>query len=347
MNKSRTLIKLTFIASLTLFLILPIASARPPPYIQTGFKFIYQLIDDQTQQSENAYHSYLIQSVTSQKISIRIESDVTRSIDLEVDIEGNIIGGRGRIDLWIPDNLQVGQTLNIMDYDALVAHKNLDLDKTGKITFTAIASTDQKTFWLYVDGGSASEAKQLLGLLYAIVFPSSGKFLVLVNIQQGQSVVASTTTTVKSVSKTTMTSTSTHTTVGTTLTKVVVTEETSTVTQVIVTTVASTATVERTVTYQTQVAETSFQPFIPIPVAVAASIAIIGGGLFYVKARKRPPPSTYPYPLTPTLPQQALYSPPTYPTPIPPQQVIGRCPACGYPLYAEDKDCRRCNYRFA
>jgi hypothetical protein len=347
MNKRRALLTLTIIILLTLSFIMPNVSARTPPYIQTGLKFIYQMVNVETQQPENVYHSYIIGSVTPQKISIRIESDVTKPIDLEVDADGNIVGGQGRIDLWIPDNVQVGQTLNVLGYEAAVAMKNFDPDKSGRITFTVVASTDQKTFWLYIDGGTMAEAKQLPGLLYGVLFPGSKKLLALVNIQQGQPVTTTTTTKMTTISKTTRATTQIHTATGTITTRVIVEEETATVTETIVRTIATTVTVEQTVTYQTQVAEVSSQPFIPLPIAIVASIAIIGSGLFYMKSRKRPLPPTYPYPV---IPHQAPQPPQYYQAPYTPQpqlQIVGRCPACGYPIYVGDRDCRRCNYRIA
>ncbi len=345
MNKTRVLMALSLVVFLAVSLTIPYVSGKTPPYIQAGLRFIYQLYNGETQQPENAYHSYIIKSITSQRISIRIDSDIVKSVDLDVDEDGNILGGKGRVDLWIPPDLPVGQTLSILGYDAVIIQKNYDVDKSGKLTFTIVASTDQTIFWLYVDGGSSNEAKQLIGLLYAMMFPNSKKLLVLVNIEQTQP--STVTTRATSVSKVTKSSTQIETRQGVTTTQIVITEEVTTVTHTVITTMASTITVERTVTYQTELASASTPSFIPLPVAIAASVAIIGGGFFFIRARRRPLPPTYPYPYSPTQSLQYIEQHPAPYTTPPPQQIVGLCPACGYPIYAGDKDCRRCNYRIA
>jgi hypothetical protein len=146
------------------------------------------------------------------------------------------------------------------------------------------------------------------------------------------------------ISKTVITSTETFTVAGSTITKVITTERATTLTQTVATTITSTITSEKTLTHQTVVTGVAFQPLISLPIAIVSSIAIIGGSLFYVRARRKPLPPRYPYPPYPV--QAAPYTQ-QYPVTYPPPQIIGYCPACGYPIYAGERECRRCNYRIA
>ncbi len=346
MKKKTMITTLLIIFFLALSFLIPYTLAKTPPYIQASLKFVFQLYDAETYQPENSYHTYIINSITPQSILIQIESDVVKSVNLEVDEDGYIIGGQGsRIDLWIPEGLQIGQSLKIYDYEAVVLQKNYDVSGSGEITFTIVVSKDQTIGWIYIDGGSKQQVKQYVGLLFGILFTNLKKWLILTNIEQVQ---VQTKTTQKgiqtTISKTVMTSTENITVAGSTITKVITTEQATTLTQTVATTITSTVTSEETLTHQTVVAEVAFQPLISLPIAVISSIAIIGGSLFYVRARRKPLPPRYPYQPYPV--QAAPYAQQYFVT-YPPQQIIGYCPACGYPIYAGERECRRCNYRIA
>lgn len=346
MKKKTMIPALLIIVFSALSFSIPYTLGKTPPYIQAGLKFVFQLYDVETYQPENLYHKYIINSITPPSILIQIESDIVKSVNLEVDEDGYIIGGQGsRIDLWIPEGLQIGQSLKIYDYEAVVLQKNYDVDGSGEITFTMLVSKDQRLVWLYIDGGSNPQFKQYEGLLFGILFPNLKKCLILTNIEQVQ---VQTRTTQKgiqtTISKTVITSTENITMAGSTMTKVITTEQATTLTQTVATTITSTITSEKTLTHETVVAGVVFQPLISLPIAIISSIAIIGGSLFYVKARRKALPPRYPYPPYPV--QLAPYTQ-QYPITYPPPQIIGYCPACGYPIYAGERDCRRCNYRIA
>lgn len=348
--------------SLVLALPLPYTLAETPQYIQAGLKFVYQMYDGKTQQPENLFHSYIIESATSRSIAIRIESDVVKSFSIEVDGDGNVISGDGRIDLWIPQNLQVGSRINLMGYDAVVLQKNYDIDGSGKITFTVVSTTDQKTIWLYVDGGTLSQSNQLLGLLFGILFPGTNKYLAFSKVEQVQAAtttktiqtmttkmqttsiktaIPTTKSTIATIGGTTLTTVATYTVtsvIGSTVTHV------STVTTQILETHITTITKESTATQPTQLVEATTSPLIPLPIAIMIALAIVGGGFFYLRSMKKPLPPTYPYPTYPTQPSYPSHPaiqqpPPPYP------QIAGYCPACKYPLYVGDVFCRRCGYR--
>lgn len=362
MKISMNSLPLTSILMILLILMVlpPTTLAGTPPYIKAGLKFVYQIYDGKTQQPENIFHNYIIESATTQRILIKIDSDVVKSQSIEVDGDGNILGGVGRIDLWIPIDLQAGSTLKLMGYDAIVAMKNYDLDKSGRLTFTVISSTDQKIMWLYIDGGSMPEANQLLGLLFGMVFTSANKFLVFTKVEQAEVKTVVTTKTTQTVEsktlttplKTTVTARSTVTVGGeTTLTTYITTTviqttvtQVSTITTHSLETHETTITTVSTVTPNTQITEASFSSLIPLPVAVVAALAIVGGGFFYVRSRKKPLPPVYPYPSYPTPPPLPAY-PPAQPAPPHPPQIVGYCPACRYPIYSGDLFCRRCGYR--
>ncbi|MEN2974511.1 MAG: zinc ribbon domain-containing protein [Candidatus Caldarchaeales archaeon] len=353
MKVSMNSLSLTSISTIFLILsiLLPITLAGTPPYIKAGLKFVYQIYDGKTQQPENVFHNYIIEFATTQRILIRIESDVVKSQSIEADGDGNILGGGGRIDLWIPIDLQVGSKIKLMEYDAIVAMKNYDLDKSGRLTFTVISSTDQKIMWLYVDGGSIPEANQLLGLLFGVVFTSANKFMVFTKVEQAEVKTVVTTKTTQTITsktlttplKTTVTARSTVTVGGeTTLTTYITTTviqttvtQVSTITTHSLETHATTITTVSTVTPDTQITEAGSSFIIPLPVAVVVALVIVGGGFFYVRSWKKPLPPKYPYPSYPIPP----------PLPAHPPQMVGYCPACRYPIYSGDVFCRRCGYR--
>ncbi|MEM4220309.1 MAG: hypothetical protein QW106_05850, partial [Candidatus Caldarchaeum sp.] len=104
-------------------------------------------------------------------------------------------------------------------------------------------------------------------------------------------------------------------------------------------TLITTRTVSTTATVQAEVQQPSSAVF-PLPIAVGLAAGIIGAALFFTRARKRPLPPTYPYPVY-------VPPPPTYQQPPSPSSVVAYCPACRFPIYAGDFACRRCGYRFA
>ena len=310
----------------------------PPPYIQPGLVFVYQMVDMQKGQPENLFHRYIIESVTAQGIRISIQSDVVKPGVVTVDAKGEFRPGE-RIDLWIPPGLTPGTRLKIMGVDAVVAQTGYDLGQGLKVTL--VASTDQSIIWAYIDDGP-QPFNQLKQLMIAVVFMQTKTGLQLVNIEQAGSVTTTSTYTSPTTYRTTSAYTTMRTTVtGETTVTIVETEtRTATVVSTVTHTTATTYATTRTETVQHQ-AEPPASP-IPLTVAIPVAAAVVGGGFFYMRSRRRPLPPTYPYPPYPTVP-------PGY-TPQPPgppfyQQPVMACPACRFPVYPGEFVCSRCGYR--
>ena len=316
------------------------AQGSPPPYIQPGLTFVYQLFDQKTQQAENAFQRYIIESVTSQGITISIVSDITQSGRVTVNPNGEFKPGE-RIDLWIPPGVSAGARFKMMGVDAAVIQTGYDLGQGLKVTVAA--STDQSIFWLFIEDGP-QPYNQLKGLLLGILFTQKGKGLALVNIEQAGAVTTTSTysTTTRATTARPVTTTRTAVTGG--RTETVVETETVTETVVVTRTVQTVSTYTTTSTSSVSVQAEGPAAGIPLTVAIPVAAVIIGGGIFFVRSRRRPLPPTYPYPVYPP--------PPPYPSPSPqpPQQFIqpvGACPACRFPLYPGEYMCRRCGYRVA
>jgi hypothetical protein len=318
-------------------LLLPAMAQAPPPYIQPGFVFVYQLYDPQKQQFENAYHRYVIESVTPQGIRISIVSDIMKPVTLTVNANGEIQPGV-RIDLWIPPGLSPGTRLKFGGVDAVVAQTGFSY---GQAKVTIVAAVDQSMFWLFIEDGPPP-LNQLKQLLIGIILVQSNKAVTLVNVQQGNTFTSTSTYTTTSTFSTTTAYTTQQTTVidGSTVTTFVTTSTTVTVT--------STLTSSTVSTYTTSVTQTNtVQPEpvpspIPLTVAIPVAAVIIGGGFFYMRSRRRPLPPTYPYPPYPMPPPGYQPQPP-----MPPayQQPAMACPACRFPVYPGEFVCRRCGFR--
>jgi hypothetical protein len=318
-------------------LLLPAMAQAPPPYIQQGWVFVYQLYDPQKQQFENAYHRYVIESVTPQGIRISIVSDIMKPVTLTVNANGEIQPGV-RIDLWIPPGLSPGTRLKFGGVDAVVAQTGFSY---GQAKVTIVAAVDQSMFWLFIEDGPPP-LNQLKQLLIGIILVQSNKAVTLVNVQQGNTFTSTSTYTTTSTFSTTTAYTTQQTTVidGSTVTTFVTTSTTVTVT--------STLTSSTVSTYTTSVTQTNtVQPEpvpspIPLTVAIPVAAVIIGGGFFYMRSRRRPLPPTYPYPPYPMPPPGYQPQPP-----MPPayQQPAMACPACRFPVYPGEFVCRRCGFR--
>ncbi len=318
-------------------LLLPAMAQAPPPYIQPGFVFVYQLYDPQKQQFENAYHRYVIESVTPQGIRISIVSDIMKPVTLTVNANGEIQPGV-RIDLWIPPGLSPGTRLKFGGVDAVVAQTGFSY---GQAKVTIVAAVDQSMFWLFIEDGPPP-LNQLKQLLISIILVQSNKAVTLVNVQQGNTFTSTSTYTTTSTFSTTTAYTTQRTTVidGSTVTTFVTTSTTMTVT--------STITSSTVTTYTTSVTQTNtVQPEpvpspIPLTVAIPVAAVIVGGGFFYMRSRRRPLPPTYPYPPYPMPPPGYQPQPP-----MPPayQQPAMACPACRFPVYPGEFVCRRCGFR--
>jgi hypothetical protein len=319
-------------------LLLPAMAQTPPPYIQPGFVFVYQLYDLQKRQAENAYHRYVIESVTPQGIRISIVSDIAKPATVTVNPNGEIQPGV-RIDLWIPPGLSPGTRLKLMGVDAVVAQTGYDIGQGLKVTL--VASADQTIIWLFIEDGP-QPLNQLKQLLLGIVFQQNNKAVGLVNIEQSGPVTTTSTYTTTSTFTTTTSYTTPRTTVsgGTTVTTFITTSTTMTVTSTITSSTVSTYTTSVT---QTNTVQPDPVPSpIPLTVAIPVAAVIIGGGFFYMRSRRRPLPPTYPYPPYPMpspgyQPQPA--GPPAY------QQPAMACPACRFPVYPGEFVCRRCGFR--
>jgi hypothetical protein len=161
-------------------LLLPAMAQTPPPYIQPGFVFVYQMFDLQKQQPENAYHRYVIESVTPQGIRISIVSDIMKPVTLTVNANGEIQPGV-RIDLWIPPGLSPGTRLKFGGVDAVVAQTGYDFGQGLKVTL--VASADQTMIWVFIEDGP-QPFNQLKQLLFGIFFLQNNKAVGLVNIEQ-------------------------------------------------------------------------------------------------------------------------------------------------------------------
>jgi hypothetical protein len=318
--------------------LLPAMAQTPPPYIQPGFVFVYQMVDLQKQQPENAYHRYAIESVTPQGIRISIVSDIMKPVTLTVNANGEIQPGV-RIDLWIPPGLSPGTRLKFGGVDAVVVQSGYDAGQGLKVTF--VASADQTMAWVFIEDGP-QPFNQLKQLLYAIYLLQNKKAVYLVNIQQGGTFTSTSTYTTTSTFSTTTEYTTQQTTVidGSTVTTFVTTSTTVTVT--------STLTSSTVSTYTTSVTQTNtVQPEpvpspIPLTVAIPVAAVIVGGGFFYMRSRRRPLPPTYPYPpysMPPPGYQPQPPMPPAY------QQPAMACPACRFPVYPGEFVCRRCGLR--
>lgn len=330
----RFILSLVTVSVIVLALIVPAYSQQPPPYIQPGFVFVYQVVDVQKQQPENLFHRYIIESVSPQAVVVSIQSDVMNPARLTVRPNGEIQPGV-RIDLWIPLDMSPGTRFKFGGIDVVVAQKGVDLQG---IKVTVVSSTDQSTLWLFIEDGPQVYG-QLKGLLLGVLFGQK-KGLVLVNIEQSGPVTSTSTYTTPVTTRRTTAVTTTRTTV--------VQERTETITETAIATfttvetrtetLVTTTTVSTTATVQAEVQQPSSAVF-PLPIAVGVAAGIIGAALFFTRARKRPLPPTYPYPVyTPP--------PPTYQQPAPPS-IVGYCPACRFPIYAGDFACRRCGYRLA
>jgi len=328
------------LAAVTAFLglLLPAAAQAPPPYIQQGFVFVYQMFDLQKQQPENAYHRYVIESVTAQGIRISIVSDIMKPTTVTVNANGEIQPGV-RIDLWIPPGLSPGTRLKFGGVDAVVAQTGYDFGQGLKVTL--VASEDQTMIWVFIEDGP-QPYNQLKQLLLGIFFLQNNKAVGLVNIEHKETYTTTSTFTTTTPVRTTSTYTSQRTTItqGNTVTTFVT--ESTTVT------VISTATATKVSTYTTsttsKVSVQAEAPPAPIPLTVAIPIAaaVIGGGFFYMRSRRRPLPPTYPYAPYPTPPpgyQPQPPAPPAY------QQPLMACPACRFPVYPGEFVCRRCGFR--
>ncbi|MEM4281570.1 MAG: DUF4179 domain-containing protein [Candidatus Caldarchaeum sp.] len=332
MSHKRLLLSAAAVFLLMLGAVSPTLAQNPPPYIQPGLKFVYQLFNVEKRQPENAFHNYIIESVTSRGVTLSIQSDVIKSGRVEVSPNGEIEPGI-RIDLWIPPEIQEGARFKIFGYDAVVVKKGYQVEQ---MKLTVVASAQRFPMWFYIEDGP-QPYNQLKGLLSAVAI-NEKMLLGLVNIEQAQTITT----------RSTFTSTSTRTTArtvetqvrtvreGTTVTLVQTVVETATVRETLTTVVGRTTTVSTTQTVTQQV-EAGGQPVFSLPLAVGAAVGIIGGVMFLTRSRRKPLPPTYPY---------NPYAPPPPPYPQAPQ-VVGACPACRYPLYAGDFACRRCGYRFA
>jgi len=318
-------------------LLLPAMAQALPPYIQPGFVFVYQLYDPQKQQFENAYHRYVIESVTPQGIRISIVSDIMKPVTLTVNANGEIQPGV-RIDLWIPPGLSPGTRLKFGGVDAVVAQTGFSY---GQAKVTIVAAVDQSMFWLFIEDGPPP-LNQLKQLLISIILVQSNKAVTLVNVQQGNTFTSTSTYTTTSTFSTTTEYTTQQTTDidGITVTTFVTTSTTVTVT--------STLTSSTVSTYTTSVTQTNtVQPEpvpspIPLTVAIPVAAVIVGGGFFYMRSRRRPLPPTYPYPpysMPPPGYQPQPPMPPAY------QQPAMACPACRFPVYPGEFVCRRCGFR--
>ncbi|MEM1943391.1 MAG: hypothetical protein QXY50_05075 [Candidatus Caldarchaeum sp.] len=317
-------------------MVAPVYSQQPPPYIQRGFVFVYQVVDLQKQQLENLFHRYIIESVSPQAITVAIQSDVMRPTSLNVKPNGEIQPGV-RIDLWIPLDLSPGTRFKFGGVDVVVAQKGLEMQG---IKLTIVASTDQSTFWMFIEDGPEPFSR-LKGLLLGVIFGQK-KGLQLVNIEQSGAVASTSTYTTPVTTRRTTAVATTRTTVVQERTETVTETAIETLTRVEtrVETIVATTTVSTTATVQAEVQPPSSAVF-PLPVAVGVSAGIIGATLFFTRARKRPLPPTYPYPVY--APPSSTYQQP----PPPPPSIVGYCPACRFPVYAGDFACRRCGYRFA
>ena len=318
-------------------LLLPAMAQTPPPYIQQGWVFVYQMFDLQKQQPENAYHRYVIESVTPQGIRISIVSDIMKPVTLTVNANGEIQPGV-RIDLWIPPGLSPGTRLKFGGVDAVVAQTGFSY---GQAKVTIVAAVDQSMFWLFIEDGPPP-LNQLKQLLISIILVQSNKAVTLVNVQQGNTFTSTSTYTTTSTFSTTTEYTTQQTTDidGITVTTFVTTSTTVTVT--------STLTSSTVSTYTTSVTQTNtVQPEpvpspIPLTVAIPVAAVIVGGGFFYMRSRRRPLPPTYPYPpysMPPPGYQPQPPMPPAY------QQPAMACPACRFPVYPGEFVCRRCGFR--
>ncbi len=319
-------------------LLLPAVAQAPPPYIQQGFVFVYQLFDLQKQQPENAYHRYVIESVTAQGIRISIVSDIMNPATVTVNANGEIQPGV-RIDLWIPPGLSPGTRLKFGGLDAVVAQTGYDFGQGLKVTL--VASADQTIIWVFIEDGPQpyNQHKQLL---LGIFFLQHKKAVGWVNIERKDAYTTTSTFTTTTPVRTTSTYTIQRTTVtqGSTVTTFVTESTTATVISTVTATTVSTYTTSTTSTVSFQ-AESPPSP-IPLTVAIPVAAAVIGGGFFYMRSRRRPLPPTYPYPPYPTPPPGYQPQPPTPPAY---QQPAMACPACRFPVYPGEFVCRRCGFR--
>ncbi|MEM1946697.1 MAG: hypothetical protein QW544_01500 [Candidatus Caldarchaeum sp.] len=332
MGHKRLLLSAAAVVLLMLGAVSPTLAQNPPPYIQPGLKFVYQLYNMEKKQPENAFHNYIIESVTPRGVVISIQSDVVQSRRVEVSPNGEIEPSV-RIDLWIQPDVEAGTRFKIFGYDVVVVQKGYQIQQ---LKVTVVASTQQYPIWLYIEDGP-QPYNQLKGLLlFILINEKTG--LGLVNVEQTQAITTSSTFTSTSAKTTARTMETRVTTVreGTTVTLVQTVVETATVRETLTTVVGRTTTVSTTQTVTQQV-EAGGQPVFSLPLAVGVAVGIIGGVMFLTRSRRKPLPPTYPY---------NPYAPPPPSHPHAPQ-VVGACPACRYPLYAGDFACRRCGYRFA
>lgn len=333
MSAAKKLSAMTVVV-LILLQVWPALSQTPPPYIQPGFVFVYQLYDIQKQQPENAFHRYIIESVTAQGIVVSIQSDIMNPVRLTVRPNGEIQPGV-RIDLWLPPDIQPGTRFKFGGVDVVVAQKGFQLQN---VVVTVVVSADQSTFWLFAEDGPAP-LNQLKGLLVGVMFGQK-KALSLVNVEQAGAVPTTTTyRTTYTTPRTTAAATTRTTIVGgrtETITETILL--TTTIVETRTETQATTVTVSTTATVQPEVQQTS-QAFFPLPLALGLAAGIIGVTFFITRARRRPLPPTYPYPV--------YAPPPTYGPQAPQPVVYGTCPACRFPVYVGDVYCRRCGFRFA
>ena len=319
-------------------LLLPAMAQTPPPYIQPGFVFVYQMVDLQKQQPENAYHRYVIESVTPQGIRISIVSDIMKPVTLTVNANGEIQPGV-RIDLWIPPGLSPGTRLKFGGVDAVVVQSGYDAGQGLKVTL--VASADQTMIWVFIEDGP-QPFNQLKQLLFGIFFLQNNKAVGLVNVERKDTFTSTSTYTTTSTFSTTTAYTTQRTTVtdGSTVTTFVTTSTTMTVTSTLT---SSTVTTYTTTVTQTNTVQPEPVPSpIPLTVAIPVAAVIIGGGFFYMRSRRRPLPPTYPYPPYPIPPPGYQPQPP-----MPPayQQPAMACPACRFPVYPGEFVCRRCGFR--
>ncbi|MEM0350009.1 MAG: zinc ribbon domain-containing protein [Candidatus Caldarchaeum sp.] len=311
----------------------------PPPYIQPGLVFVYQVINVEKNQPENAFQRYIIESVTSQAITISIMSDIAQSGRITVNANGEFRPGE-RIDLWIPPDVTAGTRFKMMGVDAYVARRGYEMQG---FKLTVVVSADQSIFWTFIEDGP-SPYNQLKGLLLYVLFTSSKKALGLASVEQAGSVTTTSTysTTVRTTTARPVTTSRTTMMGGSTVTVV----ETETVTEtVVVTRTVGTASTYVTTSTQTVSFQAESPPIsLPLTIAIPVAAVIVGGGLFYVRSRRRPLPPTYPYPSYPPPSPSGGY----YPQPQPAvAHPVGACPACRFPIYPGDAFCRRCGYRFA
>ncbi|MEM0337105.1 MAG: hypothetical protein QXS96_01705 [Candidatus Caldarchaeum sp.] len=315
------------------------AQGALPPYIQPGLVFVYQLRDGQKQQLENAFHKYVIESVSPQGVTIAIVSDVAQSGRLTVNANGEFKPGE-RIDLWIPQGVSAGTRFKMMGVDAVVAQTGYEMQN---FKVTIVVSADQSILWVFNEDGPPPY-NQLKGLLLLVIFSSNGKALVLVNIEQAGAVTTTSTYSTTTRAATTRPVTTTRTQVTEGRTETVVETQTVTETTIVTKTVETVQTYTTTTTSSVSVQAENPPPVIPLTVAIPIAAVIVGGGLFYIRSRRRPLPPTYPYPAYPPPPPTSGY------TPQPPRQVIAPaayCPACRFPIYPGEYMCRRCGFRVA